>query len=82
VAYYGLKLAYSYRGTAKSIRPGTENSQMLGWMMVFGLMAILAAILTVAADPLTGFVSAKIATYIFGVLFVACLLTSVARGRV
>lgn len=55
---------------------------MLGWMMVFAFLAILAAILTVAAGPVTGVISTKIATWLFGVLFVACLLTSVVRGRV
>jgi uncharacterized membrane protein YtjA (UPF0391 family) len=54
---------------------------MLGWMMVFALMAILAAALTLAADPAAGFISTKVATLVFGVLFVACLLTSFARGR-
>jgi uncharacterized membrane protein YtjA (UPF0391 family) len=53
---------------------------MLGWMMVFALMAILAAALTLAA-PAAGLISTKLATLVFGVLFLACLLTSFARGR-
>jgi uncharacterized membrane protein YtjA (UPF0391 family) len=61
---------------------GNGELIMLGWMMVFGIMAIMAAILTVAAGPVAGLVSTKIATYVFGLLFVVCLLTSVARGRV
>jgi hypothetical protein len=43
---------------------------MLGWMLVFALIAVLAAV-----------ISMKLATLVFGVLFFACLLTSVARGR-
>jgi hypothetical protein len=51
---------------------------MLGWMMVFALMAILAAVTSlVAAEP----VSMKLATMIFGALFFVCVITSVARGR-
>lgn len=54
---------------------------MLGWMMVFALMAILTASLTFTAGPAAGFISTKLATLVFGVLFLACLLTSIARGR-
>jgi uncharacterized membrane protein YtjA (UPF0391 family) len=54
---------------------------MLGWMMVFALMAILAAVLTIVAGPGAGLFSTKLATVVFGVLFLACLLTSFARGR-
>jgi hypothetical protein len=43
---------------------------MLGWMLVFALIAVLAAV-----------ISMKLAALVFGVLFFACLLTSVARGR-
>jgi uncharacterized membrane protein YtjA (UPF0391 family) len=54
---------------------------MLGWMMVFAFIAVLAGILTVIADPAAGLISTKLATLVFGVLFLACLLTSLARGR-
>lgn len=54
---------------------------MLGWMITFALMAILAAVLAITADPSAGFISSKLATLVFGVLFLACLITSVARGR-
>jgi len=54
---------------------------MLGWTIVFALMAILTAVLTVVADPSAGFISTKLATLVFVVLFLACLLTTVARGR-
>ena len=54
---------------------------MLGWMMVFALMAILNGIITIAAGPSAGIISTKLATLVFGVLFLVCLLTSFARGR-
>jgi uncharacterized membrane protein YtjA (UPF0391 family) len=54
---------------------------MLGWMLVFALIAILAAVMTVLADPAAASISMKLAIVVFGALFVACLLTSVARGR-
>jgi uncharacterized membrane protein YtjA (UPF0391 family) len=54
---------------------------MLGWMMVFALISILAAVMTIIAGPAAASVSLKLAMVIFGALFVVCLLTSVARGR-
>ena len=54
---------------------------MLGWIMVFAFLAILTGVLTVAAGPMAGFVSTKWAAFVFGALFLVCLLTSVARGR-
>jgi hypothetical protein len=54
---------------------------MLGWMMVFALMAILAAVLAVSAGPSAGFIATTLATLVFGGLFLICLFTSVARGR-
>lgn len=61
--------------------PEMENSQMLGWMLVFALMTILATVMTVAAGPSAGFLSTKLAAFVFGALFLASLLTSVVRGR-
>jgi uncharacterized membrane protein YtjA (UPF0391 family) len=54
---------------------------MLGWMLVFALIAILAAVMTVVSGPAVGVIGAKLATLVFGVLFLVCLLTSFARGR-
>jgi hypothetical protein len=54
---------------------------MLGWMMVFGFMAVLAAVMTVVAGPSADIISSKVATVVFGVLFLACLLTRFVRGR-
>lgn len=54
---------------------------MLGWMMVFAFIAILAAVLTVVAGPSAGLISTKVASFVFGALFLVCLITSVARGR-
>lgn len=54
---------------------------MLGWMIVFALIAILAGATSVIAGPATGLISTNFATVVFGVLFLACLLTSLVRGR-
>jgi uncharacterized membrane protein YtjA (UPF0391 family) len=54
---------------------------MLGWMIVFAFMAILAGVMTAVAGPSAGVISTKAATLLFGVLFLVCLLTSFARGR-
>jgi hypothetical protein len=54
---------------------------MLGWMMVFALMAILSAVINLVAGPAAEPISMKLATVVFGALFFACVITSVARGR-
>jgi hypothetical protein len=54
---------------------------MLGWMMVFALLAIIAAVLTIAAGPAADLISTKLAALVFGVLFLVCALTNFARGR-
>jgi uncharacterized membrane protein YtjA (UPF0391 family) len=54
---------------------------MLGWVLVFALMTIVAAVLSVAAGPVEGMIAAKVATLIFGVLFLITAVTSLARGR-
>jgi hypothetical protein len=54
---------------------------MLGWMMVFALMAIVAAVTDLMLGPAADSVSMKLATMIFGALFFVCVITSVARGR-
>jgi hypothetical protein len=54
---------------------------MLGWMMIFALMALLAAIAVAVAGPGAASVSLKVATTIFSVLFCACVVTSVVRRR-
>jgi uncharacterized membrane protein YtjA (UPF0391 family) len=54
---------------------------MLGWMMVFALIAILAAVVNAAGVAATASISMTLATVVFGALFLVCLLTAVARGR-
>ncbi len=54
---------------------------MLGWMIVFALMTTLTGVLTVSTGPLADFLSTKVATFVFAVLFLVSLLTSLARGR-
>ncbi|HEX4273825.1 MAG TPA: hypothetical protein VHZ74_00650 [Bryobacteraceae bacterium] len=55
---------------------------MLGWMIVFAFLAVITGVLTIAAGPTAGLLSTRLASMIFGALFLVCLLTSFARGRV
>lgn len=50
---------------------------MLGWMIVFALMTILGALMTVARATLV----ADWVCLMFGFLFVAGLLTRLVRGN-
>jgi hypothetical protein len=50
---------------------------MLGWMMVFALMAILGTVMTLTGPGSV----ATIIGLIFALLFVLGLLTRVVRGR-
>jgi hypothetical protein len=50
---------------------------MLGWMILFGLMAILGAILTIA-HPATGF---ALVVLMFALLFLLSLLIRLVGGR-
>jgi hypothetical protein len=70
-----------YVGTPSNVVPYGDFRHMLGWMMVFALMAILAAVTNLIAGPAAEPVSMKLATMIFGALFFVCVITSVARGR-
>jgi uncharacterized membrane protein YtjA (UPF0391 family) len=54
---------------------------MIGWMMIFALMALLSAAVDAAAGPGAASISLKVATAIFSVLFCACVVTSVVRRR-
>jgi hypothetical protein len=54
---------------------------MLGWMMVFALMTILAMVRTVAAGASGTFLSTKLAVLVFGLLFLASVLTNIVRRR-
>jgi len=49
--------------------------------MVFAFIAILAGTLSLGAGPAAGLISTKLAFVVFGVLFVASVLTSLIRGR-
>ena len=60
--------------------PG-ETKQMLGWILIFALMALFGAFFT-AADPGSGLASIKFATVVFSALFFAAILTRIARRRV
>jgi len=54
---------------------------MIGWMMIFAFLAVPGAVVTVAVDPATASISLRLATILFGALFLICLLTRVVRGR-
>jgi uncharacterized membrane protein YtjA (UPF0391 family) len=54
---------------------------MLGWMIVFAFIAILAAAINVIGSTTPASISMTLATVVFGALFFICLLTTVARGR-
>jgi uncharacterized membrane protein YtjA (UPF0391 family) len=52
---------------------------MLGWMIVFAIMAVLGAVLSVAGIPAA--TSVRIASLLFSSLFFLGLLTYAVRGR-
>lgn len=54
---------------------------MLGWMMVFALMTILATVRTVVAGDAATFLSTKLAVLVFGLLFLASVLLNIVRRR-
>lgn len=54
---------------------------MLGWTIIFALMAFLAGFMVILAGPAAALPAMKLATLLFGSLFLACLLTTVVRGR-
>lgn len=54
---------------------------MLGWMMVFALMTILATVRTVAGGASETFLSAKLAALVFGFLFLASFVLTIVRRR-
>lgn len=54
---------------------------MLGWMLMFALITIVAAIMTVTAGAAAGIIAAKLATLVFGILFLVCVISSLARRR-
>jgi len=54
---------------------------MLGWMIVFALITVLGALMSLAGIVAPESVSMKLATVVFGVLFLACVLTRFVRDR-
>ncbi len=55
---------------------------MFGWMMAFALLALTAAAGNLDAGLAAASISMKLTAAVFGLLFLACLLTSVVRRRV
>ncbi len=54
---------------------------MLGWTIIFALIAFLAGFMVILTGPAAASSSMKLATLLFGALFLACLFTRVVRGR-
>jgi len=52
---------------------------MLGWMILFALIAVTGAILAAAGYP--GFISARTTSLIFALLFLISVFTWAVRGR-
>ena len=52
---------------------------MLGWMILFALMAVTGAVLAVAGYA--GFIAATTTSLVFTLLFLISLLTWAVRGR-
>ena len=51
---------------------------MLGWMIVFAIIALFAAILSLGENPGA---AVRIASFVFSTLFFLGLLTYAVRGR-
>jgi len=51
---------------------------MLGWMILFAIMALFGAVLSFGENPGA---SVRIASFVFSALFFLGLLTYAARGR-
>ena len=62
----------------EKVEPEGKQQKMLGWMIMFALIVILSAVRMLSGHPDP---SARIASLLFAVLFLACVLTRAARGR-
>ena len=65
--------------TGYAIKFSKEFHTVLGWMILFGLMVILGAVSMFVGDPAAA--SARMASLVFTLLFLAGLFTLAARGR-
>lgn len=54
---------------------------MLGWLLTFALLAFCGLLLTLSAATGAALLSIKVATAVFGALFLICLLTRFVRRR-
>ena len=54
---------------------------MLGWTILFASLAAPGAVMTLVADPAAVSISLKLATLLFGTLFLVCILTRIVRGH-
>jgi uncharacterized membrane protein YtjA (UPF0391 family) len=62
----------------KGCRTVSKEKKMLGWMIVFAMIAVLGAVLSLSGNPAT---SVRIAGLVFSSLFFLGLLTYAVRGR-
>jgi hypothetical protein len=58
-----------------------SGKPMLGWTLIFALMASSGAFITLWPGPGAGLASIEFATIVFSALFLACLLTRLMRPR-
>jgi uncharacterized membrane protein YtjA (UPF0391 family) len=59
-------------------RTSPRRKEMLGWMILFAIMALFGAVLSLGENPGA---SVRIASLVFTTLFFLGLLTYAARGR-
>jgi uncharacterized membrane protein YtjA (UPF0391 family) len=63
---------------SKKCRTLPRRNEMLGWMIVFAIIAVLGAVLSLSGNPAA---SVRIAGLLFSSLFFLGLLTYAVRGR-
>ena len=61
------------------IHPEGDKRNMVGWMILFALMAILGAVLTAAGLPAPAAASMQVTSLVFTVLFLITVLTRAIR---
>jgi hypothetical protein len=54
---------------------------MIGWMMIFAFLAVPGAVMTFVVDPAGVSMSLRLASIVFGTLFLVSVLIRVVRGR-
>ena len=65
---------------AVNLQRGARGTYMRGWIILFALLSLLAAIPGMLGSNGTQF-AMKAASSVFGILFLASVLTQLVRGR-